>query len=122
MIATCGAVPVRIVTGNDLHSLAEIAADTWDVVRMMCNEVARGVHRNVKEMGASRIGDMDVGIAEEAVDLDLCGVEVGVTTWVADRGWVPNAFLDEVFIKTGGEWVNIDGEVSACVFGLLPFL
>lgn len=120
VVAACRAVPIRIVADDDLHGVAEIAANTWDVVGMVCDEVARGVDGDVKEMGVFWIGDADRAMLKETVDLDFCGVEVDVTAWVTDGGWVLNAFLNEVLIEAGGEWVDVNGEVVAGKLGLLP--
>lgn len=122
MVPAAGPIPIGVVADDDVHSLRKVAPNTRNVVRLMCDEIARGVNRDVEEVGLLRVRGANGRGQQPAMHVDLGGVEVGVAARVADRPRLGDALLDEGDVEPRRQVVDEDAQRGGSDLRLAPAL
>ena len=122
MVPAVGAVPVGVLRNDETHGVVEVGADGAEVIGLVRDEVAGSIHGDVEEISLPGVKRAHGAALEEAVDMDLAGVEVGVAAGVADAGAVGDAARDEVGVETRRELVHEDAQRRGGVGRVVPAL
>lgn len=122
VVAAIGAVPIRVIVYDNVHSGLKVGADAVEVIGLVCDEIAGSVDGDVEKVGLLWILCSHGTVEEEAMDMNFGRVKILVAARIADGTGVANAGVDEIRVKMRGKGVDIYAETLASEIRVGPSL